>query len=54
MKKLEAEIATLEAKLADASLFTRDPKAFEQSATTPHRRARRTRGSRRNSGSNSK
>ena len=33
MKKLEAEIAALEARLADASLFTRDPKAFEQSAT---------------------
>jgi ATP-binding cassette subfamily F protein uup len=33
MKKLEAEIASLEAKLADATLFTRDPKAFEQSAS---------------------
>ncbi|MCA3573780.1 MAG: ATP-binding cassette domain-containing protein [Aestuariivirga sp.] len=33
MKKLEAEITSLEAKLADATLFTRDPKAFEQSAT---------------------
>jgi ATP-binding cassette subfamily F protein uup len=32
MKKLESEIATLEATLADASLFTRDPKAFEQTA----------------------
>jgi ABC transport system ATP-binding/permease protein len=33
MKKLEGEIAALEAKLADASLFTRDPKAFEHSAS---------------------
>jgi ATP-binding cassette subfamily F protein uup len=33
MKKLEAEIAALEAKLADASLFTRDPKSFEHSAS---------------------
>ncbi len=32
MKKLEDEIGTLEARLADASLFTRDPKAFEQTA----------------------
>jgi ATP-binding cassette subfamily F protein uup len=32
MKDLEAEIGTLEAKLADASLFTRDPKAFEKTA----------------------
>ena len=29
MKKLEAEIGTLEARLADASLFARDPKAFD-------------------------
>ena len=33
MKKLESEIATLEAKLADATLFTRDPKAFEQAVS---------------------
>jgi ATP-binding cassette subfamily F protein uup len=33
MKKLESEIATLEAKLADAALFTRDPKAFEQAVS---------------------
>lgn len=33
MKKLENEIGTLEAKLADAALFTRDPKAFEQAAS---------------------
>jgi ATP-binding cassette subfamily F protein uup len=33
MKKLESEIATLEATLADANLFTRDPKAFEQAAS---------------------
>jgi len=33
MKKLESEIATLESKLADANLFTRDPKAFEQAAS---------------------
>ena len=33
MKKLESEIATLEAKLADATLFTRDPKAFEQTVS---------------------
>ena len=32
-KKLESEIATLEAKLADATLFTRDPKAFEQAVS---------------------
>lgn len=32
MKDLEAEIGALEAKLADASLFTRDPKAFEKTA----------------------
>jgi ATP-binding cassette subfamily F protein uup len=32
MKKLEEEIATLEAKLADASLFARDPKAFDAAA----------------------
>ena len=33
MKKLENEIATLEAKLADAALFTSDPKAFEQAVS---------------------
>ena len=33
MKKLENEIGALEAKLADASLFARDPKAFDQAAT---------------------
>lgn len=33
MKKLESEIVTLEAKLADAALFTRDPKAFEQAVS---------------------
>ena len=33
MKKLENEIGTLEAKLADASLFARDPKAFDQAAS---------------------
>ena len=33
MKKLENEIGTLEAKLADASLFSRDPKAFDQAAS---------------------
>ncbi len=33
MKTLENEIGTLEAKLADAALFTRDPKAFEQAAS---------------------
>jgi ATP-binding cassette subfamily F protein uup len=32
MRKLEEEIATLEAKLADASLFARDPKAFDAAA----------------------
>ena len=32
MKKLETEIGTLEAKLADANLFARDPKAFDQAA----------------------
>ena len=32
MKKLEDEIGTLETKLADASLFSRDPKAFDQAA----------------------
>ena len=32
MKKLENEIGTLEAKLADAALFSRDPKAFDQAA----------------------
>ena len=32
MKKLENEIGTLEAKLADANLFARDPKAFDQAA----------------------
>jgi len=32
MKKLEDEIGTLEGKLADAALFTRDPKAFETAA----------------------
>ena len=30
MKALEDEIGTLEARLADAQLFTRDPKSFEQ------------------------
>ncbi|MFO1131910.1 MAG: ATP-binding cassette domain-containing protein [Hyphomicrobiales bacterium] len=33
MKKLENEIGTLEAKLADASLFARDPKAFDSAAS---------------------
>ncbi len=33
MKKLESEIVALEAALADATLFARDPKAFEQSAS---------------------
>ena len=33
MKKLENEIGALEAKLADAALFARDPKAFDQAAT---------------------
>ena len=33
MKKLENEIGTLEAKLADAALFSRDPKAFDQAAS---------------------
>jgi ATP-binding cassette subfamily F protein uup len=33
MKKLESEIAALEAKLADPNLFTRDPKAFEHSVS---------------------
>jgi len=32
MKKLEAEIATLESSLADPNLFTRDPKAFDKTA----------------------
>ena len=32
IKALESEIATLEARLADAGLFARDPKAFEQAA----------------------
>lgn len=32
--KLEAEIATLEAKLADAGLYARDPKAFETATAT--------------------
>ena len=32
MKKLENEIGTLEAKLADVSLFARDPKAFDHAA----------------------
>jgi ATP-binding cassette subfamily F protein uup len=31
--KLEDEIGTLESKLADAALFTRDPKAFEKAAS---------------------
>ena len=33
IKKLEDEIGTLEAKLADASLFSRDPKAFDSAAS---------------------
>ncbi len=33
MKKLEDEIGTLEAKLADAALFSRDPRAFDQAAS---------------------
>ncbi|MCA3556266.1 ATP-binding cassette domain-containing protein [Aestuariivirga sp.] len=33
MKKLENEIGTLEAKLADAALFARDAKAFDQAAS---------------------
>ena len=33
MKKLEAEIAALEASLADANLFTRDPKTFENTVS---------------------
>ncbi|MCA3561657.1 MAG: ATP-binding cassette domain-containing protein [Aestuariivirga sp.] len=33
MKMLENEIGTLEAKLADASLFARDPKAFDRAAS---------------------
>ena len=32
MKSLEAEIATLESRLADSSLFARDPAAFDQAA----------------------
>jgi ATP-binding cassette subfamily F protein uup len=32
MKALESEIGGLEARLADAGLFARDPKAFEQAA----------------------
>jgi ABC transport system ATP-binding/permease protein len=53
MKKLEAEIATLESKLADPNLFTRDPKAFEQAASRLDGRARTSRKPRSN-GSNSK
>ncbi|WP_374333915.1 ABC-F family ATP-binding cassette domain-containing protein [Aestuariivirga sp.] len=33
MKKLENEIGTLESKLADSSLFARDPKAFDSAAS---------------------
>ena len=33
MKKLENEIGTLEAKLADPNLFARDPKAFDAAAS---------------------
>ena len=33
MKKLENEIGTLEGKLADAALFSRDPRAFDQAAS---------------------
>ena len=33
MKKLENEIGALEAKLADANLFARDPKAFDAAAS---------------------
>jgi ATP-binding cassette subfamily F protein uup len=33
MKKLEDEIGTLEAKLADPNLFARDPKAFDSAAS---------------------
>jgi ATP-binding cassette subfamily F protein uup len=33
MKKLEDEIGALETKLADAALFSRDPKAFDQAAS---------------------
>ena len=38
--KLEAEIATLEAKLADAGLYARDPKAFETATATLGAKAR--------------
>ena len=33
MKKLDNEIGALESKLADAALFARDPKAFDQAVS---------------------